>query len=169
MKKHNGMRPHDIVILLKISSKGNKEWKMKDLALELSISPSEVSESINRSVYAGLISGDKKRLIKTAILEFLEHGFKYVYPQQLGAMVRGLPTAYSAYPISEEIQNSEKVVWPYADGNVRGQAIEPLHPNVPKACLQDKIMYELLSLTEALRIGRAREKQIAIDELKRRL
>lgn len=62
MKKHNGMRPHDVVILLKIASKGSNEWLMKDLAYEVKISASEVSESFNRSVYAGLLSADKKRL-----------------------------------------------------------------------------------------------------------
>jgi len=169
MKKHNGMRPHDVVILLKIAAKGKENWMMKDLAIELGISPGEVSESLNRSVYAGLISGDKKRLMKMALLEFLEHGLKYAYPQHPGALVRGVPTAYSAAPLSEQIQSNEPIVWPYAEGVVRGQAIEPLHPNVPKICLEDKSMHALLALTDALRIGKAREKQIAMVELKNRI
>ena len=64
MKKHSGMRPHDIVVLLKIAAKGKKTWLMKDLSYELGISASEISESINRSVIAGLISYDKKKLMK---------------------------------------------------------------------------------------------------------
>ena len=51
MKKHNGMRPHDIVILLKIAAKGKTQWFMKDLSYELSISASEISESLNRSAF----------------------------------------------------------------------------------------------------------------------
>lgn len=62
MKQHSGMRPHDIVILLKIAAKGKQKWFMKDLAFELGISGSEISESINRSVYAGLIAGNKNDL-----------------------------------------------------------------------------------------------------------
>ena len=62
MKKHNGMRPQDVVILLKIASKKQLQWQMKDLAIELMISSSEVSEAINRCVQAGLISADKKHL-----------------------------------------------------------------------------------------------------------
>jgi predicted transcriptional regulator len=169
MKKHNGMRPHDVVILLKIASKGSDEWLMKDLAYEVKISASEVSESFNRSVYAGLLSADKKRLMRTALLEFLEHGLKYVYPQQPGPLVRGMATAFSAEPLLNDIQANEQVVWPYAEGNIRGQAIEPLHPNVPSACMEDKNLYELLALIDALRIGRKREKQIAMEELKKRL
>ena len=51
MKKHSGMRPQDIVILLKIATYGDNNWYMKDIANDLFISPSEVSESLNRSVY----------------------------------------------------------------------------------------------------------------------
>ncbi|MCC5918815.1 MAG: hypothetical protein JJU02_15960 [Cryomorphaceae bacterium] len=57
---NNGMRPHDIVILLKIAAKGKSAWMMKDLSNELSISPGEVSESIKRSVMAGLLHNSEK-------------------------------------------------------------------------------------------------------------
>jgi predicted transcriptional regulator len=49
IKKHNGMRPHDVVILLKIIALDNENWMMKDIANTLYISSSEVSESLNRS------------------------------------------------------------------------------------------------------------------------
>lgn len=163
------MRPQDIVVLLKIAAKGENDWYMKDLSYELGISASEVSESINRSVIAGLISPDKKQLMKFALLDFLEHGLRYVYPQRPGALLRGLPTAHAAPPLSNHIQSSEAYVWPYAYGEVRGQAIEPLHPNVPEASLKDQKLYELLALCDALRVGRAREKKIAIEELKQRI
>jgi len=169
MKKHNGMRPQDVVILLKIAAKKNQPWMMKDLSIELGISASEVTESLTRSVYAGLLSDDKKKIMKIALLEFLEYGFKYMYPQHPGPIVRGIPTAYSAPPLSNQIESNDYVVWPYAEGNVRGQSIEPLHPSVPKACLQDENLYELLALSDAIRIGRAREKKIAMEDLKIRL
>ncbi|MFM8432117.1 MAG: hypothetical protein ACKOA1_04900, partial [Bacteroidota bacterium] len=101
MKKHNGMRPQDVVILLKIATKKLLPWQMKDLAAELFISNSEVSESINRSIQAGLISSDKKTLLKGALLEFLNHGLKYVYPQHPGSIVRGIATAHSAQPLKK--------------------------------------------------------------------
>ncbi len=169
MKKHNGMRPHDIVILLKIASMENREWLMKDIAYELGISNSEVSESIHRSVIAGLISSDKKTLNKLSLLEFLKSGLRYVYPQSPGALVRGIGTAYSASPLNKEIRSQENVVWVYGKGNIRGQIIEPLHPNVPEACLKDEKLYELMALTDALRIGKARERNLAFDMIKERL
>jgi predicted transcriptional regulator len=167
MKKHCGMRPQDIVVLLKIAAKGKNPWMMKDLANELEISASEVSESLNRSMLANLISNNKKTLMKSALVDFLEHGLKYVYPQKPGALVRGMATSHSAEPLNKTIQSDESYVWPFAQGNLRGQAIEPLHPSVPKACLKDRVLYELLALTDALRVGKIREQKIAITELKK--
>ena len=163
------MRPQDIVILLKIITMGNRSWKMKDLAIELGISPSEVSESLNRSMLAGLIASDKKKLMKSSLLEFLEHGIKYVYPQKPGALVRGMPTAHSNSPLKEKIKSQEPYVWQWSEGKDRGQNIEPLHPLVPEACSKDNKLHELLSLTDALRVGKSREQNLAIEELRNRI
>lgn len=163
------MRPQDIVILLKIAAKSNNAWLMKDLAQELFISASEVTESMNRNVYAGLLSGDKRQVMKSALLDFLKYGFKYVYPQKVGTLVRGIPTAHSALPLSQLIESEVLYVWADAHGEVKGMALQPLIPSLPQACKQDTILYELVALTEALRIGRAREQEIAYNELKKRL
>jgi len=163
------MRPQDMVILLKISTLKNKQWLMKDIAYGLHISASEVSESLNRSMVAGLIASDKKTLMTEALMEFLQYGIKYTYPQRLGPLSRGMATAFSAKPLSDIISSTEHVVWPFAKGNVRGQAIEPLHPAVPEACMKDQALYELLALTDAIRIGKAREQSIAITELRNRI
>jgi predicted transcriptional regulator len=163
MKKHTGMRPHDIIILLKIVSKSQEEWYMKDLAYELGISASEVSESLNRSVIAGLISSDKKSIHKLSLLDFLKSGLRYVYPQRPGAMSRGMGTAHSAAPLKNKIRSEEHYVWPYAQGKMRGQSIKPLHPKLPEACLKDAKLYELMALTDAIRVGKARERNLAIE------
>jgi len=169
MKNHNGLRPQDILVLLKIAAKGNKAWLMKDLANELNISPSEISESLNRSMLAGLLSADKQKLMTASLLEFLQFGLKYVYPQKPGSIVRGMPTSHSALPLNKLIKSKEHYVWPYAQGQVLGQSIEPLYITVPKACEKDPLLYELLALTDALRIGKSRERNLAITELKNRL
>jgi len=163
------MRPHDIVILLKIASKEQQDWYMKDLAHELGISSSEVSESIHRSVVAGLLGSDKKNLNKLALLDFLKSGLRYVYPQQPGALVRGLQTAHSAMPLNAKIMSDEQYVWPYAKGDKRGQSIEPLHPNLPDACLRDSKFYELIALADAIRVGKVREQNLAFELLKEKL
>lgn len=166
---HNGMRPQDIVVLLKVATYNTDNWMMKDIAEALGISASEVSDSFNRSVIGGLISENKRFLMKGAILEFLKHGLPHVFPVLPGAVVKGMPTAHSAPPLSEHIRYNEVYVWPYAAGTEKGQSIQPLIASVPKACEKDDKLYTLMALTDTLRIGRAREKELAYEEIKKRL
>jgi len=169
MKQHKGMRPQDIVILLKIAAIGDTSWYVKDLAAQLGISQSEVSESLHRSMLAGFVAEDKRSIMRQALMEFLEHGLVYVYPQQPGSVARGMPTAHSAPPLKGLIRSDDHYVWAWAQGKERGQRIEPLHPSVPSACSRDSRLHELLSLADVLRVGRAREKQLALTELRKRI
>ncbi|TKD66793.1 MarR family transcriptional regulator [Flavobacterium sp. ASW18X] len=163
------MTPLDLVILLKIASYKDVSWFQQDLASELGISQSEVSKSLNRSKYAGLLLPNGKNILPMAFLEFLRYGLPYVFPVKPGPVVRGLPTSHSAKPLSDDIQSSEAYVWPYGKGTVRGHSIVPLYPTVPEAALKDENLYELLALVDALRVGRAREKELAIKALKHHL
>jgi hypothetical protein len=63
------MRPHDLVVHIKIASKGDYQWMIKDLTFELGIIASKVSESLNRPVIVRLMTPDKERLMKFALLD----------------------------------------------------------------------------------------------------
>jgi len=167
MKKHRGMRPLDVVILLKIAALRQTEWTGKLISESLGISASEVSESLNRSSIAGLLSADRKKLMTQSLLDFLVNGLRYVFPQMPGTITRGMPTAHSAAPLKKMIQSEEYYVWPDAKGTHRGLSIEPLHPGVLEACRKDKNLYALLALADVLRVGKSREKSLAIGELKK--
>ena len=170
MKKHNGMRPQDIVVLLKIISVQDNNWRNIDIANAIKISPSEVSEALNRCKIAKLIDSKKRKVHINSFKEFLIYGLKYVFPVEPGAIMRGIPTAHSAYPINERISTGGEVyVWPYAKGNQRGQAIEPLYKTLPATLNDDKLFYELLVIIDTIRVGRVREIKIAIEELEKRL
>jgi hypothetical protein len=106
--------------------------------------------------------------MKLSFLEFLQFGLRYVFPQQPGPAVRGVPTSHSAAPLKDQIQSTEEYVWPYGKGKVRGHSILPLYPSVPEAALNDPKLHELLALVDALRVGRARERALAVVELKKR-
>lgn len=165
----NNLKPQDIVILLKIIALGNQSWYHHTIAEELGMSQSEVSQSLNRSKYAGLIDDARKKVNKLAFVEFLLHGITYAFPQKPGSIVRGVLTAHSAEPLNKVIQSTEKYVWPYAKGIDRGQAIEPLYKTIVEASLKDRDLYELLTLVDALRVGRVREKELAKKELEKRI
>lgn len=162
------MSPLDIVILLKIVCYGRDEWFQKPLSDDLGISQSEVSKSISRSKYAGLLDPSGKMVSRMALFDFLRHGLRYAFPQKPGPVVRGVPTSHSASPLKEQIQSTEHYVWPYGKGTLRGHGIVPLYPSVPEAALKDEKLHELLALADALRVGRAREKEMALAELKKR-
>jgi predicted transcriptional regulator len=168
MRKHNGMRPQDIVILLKIVAKKSEVWQMKDLAVELFISAAEVSDSLNRSVMAGLLEGEKKKKVyRKSIMEFIEHGLHYVFPVIPSGMVNGVLTAHSHPFMKKYFQSELEYVWPEPRGTHRGLAIEPLYKEVPKAVLEDAELYKMLALIDVIRVGRVREWSLAIEELKK--
>lgn len=171
MKRHNGMRPQDIVILLKVLSMEKRPnfWYNRDLSTSLYISQSEVSESLYRSEYAGLIDAARRNVSKNSLLEFLTYGIRYVYPQQPGGYTRGLETAHSAPFHSSVFISSQKYVWPDPFGSVFGIEVEPLYSTVPKACKEDPFLYETLSLVDMLRVGKSREASYAKERLQRML
>ena len=166
MRTHQGMRPQDIVILLKIIILDKNEWLNKDLAQSLYISGSEIGESLSRSEIAGLIDFNKKRVNRQRLFEFLEHGLHYVFPQRPGPMMNGIPTAH-AHPFMKQLIDAEFLyVWPDFKGDSRGLSIEPLYPNQVKAIMEDAELYRALALLDIIRVGRVREIDIAIHELK---
>jgi hypothetical protein len=171
MAKTPGMRPQDIVVLLGIEALDGTSWRQLDLARLVALSASEVTESLERSKRAGLIDEGKRKVRRKALLEFIEHGLRYVFPAEPGALVRGVPTAHSAAPLSDIIKaaTNDAYVWPHANGTVRGQAITPLYPTVPTAVENSGRLHELLALADAMRVGRARERTHALHHLQQRL
>lgn len=167
MKEHKGMRPQDIVILLKIISLQGKSWYNKNLASALRISNSEVSESLNRSSIAGLMKANKKRVQKERLLEFLVYGLKYVFPAVPGRLLRGMPTGYSAPVLNDVFIVDDPFIWPAKGKGTKGIAIEPLYHTVPEACREDALLYDLLSLTDALRTGK--HNQQVVERLEKKL
>jgi hypothetical protein len=181
MKNNKAMRPQDIVILLYIISIWNDlelnnqningiDQKLlpnnKNLAFDLRLSESEISESLYRSLNSGLLLDVKNRIVnRISLFEFLVHGLKYCFPARPGAMVRGISTAHSAKPLDKLLVSTEEYVWPHAEGDVRGQAIEPLYVTVPEVALNKPHLYELLSLVDAIRTGSARTIALAKKEL----
>lgn len=180
------LKPQDIVILLKILSlmvlnnnDHNEYLSQNKLATLLCMSASEVNAGIKRLVQSGLLApvltdDPKNKIIflprKSACEECLISAVKYFFPVELGSYTRGIATSYAA-PILEKhfILGDDPIpVWPYGEGDKRGLALEPLYSSVPKSLTQfpDPTFYELLVLVDAIRSGRARERNIATALLK---
>ncbi len=165
------LKPQDIVILLKLVTIGDRQWSFSSLADDLAMSASEVHSGIKRASAARLYDPQRKVPILKALLEFLVHGVKYAFPPVKGSLTRGIPTSYAAPPLSNLIVQTDEPppVWAAPDGNTRGYEFSPLYPSVPKAVVHDPALYELLALVDAIREGRARERELAVKEITARL
>lgn len=165
-----GLLAQDVVMLAKLVSYGGQRPPIAQIAADLALSPSQVHLSLRRLVQSRLVDDDGRPIVRSAE-EFLVHGVKYSFPARRGEPTRGIPTAYAASPIREQLAATSELppVWPSAEGKVRGVTFEPLHKTVPGAAGKDPTLYELLALIDALRDGRARERQIAERELGARL
>ena len=182
------MRSQDIYILLKLvclqqhelshspaRAELRERYSVRGLSVALGISKTEVSASIRRSIDANMAIKDRKsgypRVNKKALLDFVIHGLKYVFPVKPAEIVRGIPAAFSAPMLEGKILSMSNYiyVWPYAEGREKGQSIKPLFKSLPKAALGDECLYECLALVDAIRIGGPREANLAAKIFKQRL
>ncbi|MFN0215388.1 MAG: hypothetical protein ACKVT2_14115 [Saprospiraceae bacterium] len=163
------LRPQDLVILLKLILEEGSAWNQISLAKSLFISQSEVSASLKRSAYARLLQNKGKEVARQPFMDLLQYGVPFMFPQQPGVVVRGIPTAHSAEPLVQLISSTENYVWPYAKGHMRGQSILPLYPSVVLAVELNPQLYEYLALIDAIRVGRAREKNLALELLRTKI
>jgi hypothetical protein len=61
------------------------------------------------------------------------------------------------------------VVWPHPEGTMRGESLEPLYPTAVDAAIERPRLHECLALVDALRVGRAREREMGARMLRARL
>jgi len=165
------LKPQDVVVVLKLLGYGSNRPPFAQIASDLIMSQSEVHAAVKRAQAAHLLHGPElfNRPNISALEEFLIHGVKYAFPAERGGPSRGIPTCYAAEPLNKLIVPDDEPipVWPYAEGKSRGIAFAPLYKAVPVAALRDPLLYRQLALVDALRDGRARERQLAEQELRK--
>ncbi len=162
----------DIYVLLKIASvRGSSKWSQSGLGYEIGVSPSVVNRALKKAEELKLYNPARRRLNGPSLEAALVHGARYFLAPKRGGEVRGMPTAWAALPLANELVSGETLppVWPDSAGEVRGLSIEPLHPSAPQAARRDPEFYELLALVDALRVGGARERALAEKEFHRRM
>jgi hypothetical protein len=162
------LKPHDVVAALKLAVGPRLTYPRLAEALDLSLS--EAHGAVKRATAAGLLLANRTPN-RPALIEFVIHGVRYAYPAVRGGMTRGVPTAHAAPPLVNLIvgDNEPPPVWPDPKGEARGAAFSPLYPGAANASRTDPKLYECLSLIDALRGGRARERNLAKEHLTRLL
>lgn len=168
-RKSAALSSWDLVAVLGVLSRGEVPWKLRDLVSVTMMAPSTLSEALDSAARSRLYIPDQKRVLRGNLLEFLVHGVKYAFPAVRGPEVRGVPTGHTASPLVSQFPVGKEAgpVWPHALGQVRGYALSPLHPDVPKIALANPRLHEVYALIDAIRDGRSRERELAIQELTR--
>lgn len=167
------LKPQDALVMLKLVALGAQPWSYAELAAQMGMSPSQLHAAVKRALAAQLAVERDEMIVPNIrnLEEFLIHGLKYVFVPQRGELTRGIPTSHAAPPLAQHFAPSSEPppVWPDPQGNVRGLAFSPIYKLVPGAARNDDKLYELLVLVDAIRGGRARERELATKELKKRL
>ncbi|MDO9434944.1 hypothetical protein [Hydrogenophaga sp.] len=171
--KQLALKPFDFVLAVKIAVTKDQDFLIAQLADEFAVSLSTVHAALGRSEAARLLtrSAGSIRALRPALQEFAIHGLKYAFPAAVGRATRGMPTAIGAPVLAAhfEATGAPVPVWSHPEGTTYGFEVIPLHPSVPKVALKDQALYDVLALVDALRVGAAREREIALNELKARL
>ncbi len=167
------LKPQDLLVALKLLALGDESWRYASLAESLDMGQGEVHSAVKRGLRAGLLVTDNSRSLpmRRNLLEFVSYGVRYVFVPDRGAIVRGIPTAWAAPPLVQKMTTEEWAVpvWPFPDGQVRGESFSPLYRSVPMAASRDERLYELLALVDAIRGGRSRERKMALEVFARKL
>jgi hypothetical protein len=157
----------DVFVLSGILAKEG-EWTYRSLADDLHVPHPVVQRALARAQAADLYTPEARRVHVPHFQEFAVHALRFVVPAELGSIVPGVPAAWAAEPVSRGIRSAGEElppVWPYARGEIRGQALGPLHPAAPQAVGGWPELGQLLSILDSLRAGDVRVRTVARELL----
>ena len=159
------MKPRDLLVGLYLV--GHPGAKLQSMADELGISLSQAHLGVKALERSRLMVNNKIR--RKSLLEFIIHGVQYVFPASPGEETLGLPTGIAEPLFPADVATQRPMVWASPTGSVRGPSVEPLWKSVPFAVQNDRMLYEMLAAIDALRVGRARDRSVAVDYLTKEL
>lgn len=164
------LKPLDVVVAVKAAVLAAPRWTIAEMAEHLGMDSGQVFRAARHASKAALLFTEPERgrlqyrPHRAALTELLVHGAKYMFVPSHGRLTRGMPTAHAAPILRSRIAVGDEPppVWPTADGDTRGESFEPLHRCVPVAAARDRRFYDAMALVDAIRGGRARERELAV-------
>jgi len=146
-------------------------FSVRSLENDTGISKTQISLSLSRMYDVGLAKLDRRlrvpKVNTKSLLEFIAYGIMYVFPAKEGELARGIATSIASPVLKGKLMTSGELppVWPNPEGNTKGLSIVPLHPHIFKGIKSDARLYAMLALVDAVRLGHARERNLAIEKL----
>ena len=155
------LKPIDLTVLAYLRTElRESSYTQVEVAAGLGISQSSVHRALQQLEHSLLLSSDDR-----PFRDVLVYAVQRVYPASIGAPSRGVATAWAHPSITEHIHAADTLVWPTDEGDALGPSLEPLHPCVPAAARNFERFYEAMALIDVLRVGRVRERALAIRRL----
>jgi hypothetical protein len=176
MLKADTLRPQDVLCACKLYSLevGRTEWTYAGLAGAVGLSAGEAHNSYRRCRGALIVtpggSVDRRHLV-----ELLTVAAPIVFYAKRGGLASGLPTATWAPSLRDKFDHPAGAlpcVWSLQDSSreaVQGESVDPIYPTVPEAAWQDSLVYELLALTDVVRVGGRSDRERATRLLELRV
>lgn len=168
MSKVPQLRPEDLFVALELAV-ADPGISGRKLAIALEMPSSSVGLSLRRLRANRLVeqaNGAAPRVRRLALRECLQNAVRWIAPAHVGGIVLGLPTAHASPALAERFRGDhDPFVIPLEEGPARGRSVSPLHPKAPVAASRDPKLHALLGVVDALRVGSAREREIASAEL----
>jgi hypothetical protein len=162
MRHNRVIKPQDIVILGKLLSE--KVWPSQtEIGISLKLSQAEVSHALKTLGYVGLINLPTKKINKLAVIEFITHALKYLYPIEKSGTGRGILIGPSSSIFKGRVHSDEySYIWPDPNGESKGIIVNPLIPQLTASIMENKILYNFLNIVEIFRgLGGVRHLQEA--------
>lgn len=171
MRATPALRPVDVAVLLHLALHPGAPYAQ--IAAVLGVSKSTAHAAIARLFRSGLahvVGRDGVGAAAGPLREFLQFGAAYAFPAVTVPKARGVPTGFSVPALQHDtLMDAAPMVWPSRLGTVVGMGVQPLVPAGPDIALRDPALYHLLALVDALRLGDAREREIARRAIVKRL
>lgn len=163
------LKPQDVLLACQLALSGKISPTHEVLGKMLHLAPSTVYEALKRCRQAKLVTDTEygPKVVQHRLYDFLVHAVPVLYYPRRVASIRGIPTAlfYSSFRGKFTKPGDLATVWPYSKGKEIGEGLLPIYPSIPIACSQNVELYELMATIEVLRVGKTREKAVALTYL----
>lgn len=170
--KQTILRPGDVAVALQLAITPDTTLAITADATGRSVG--EIHNGVRRLVAAGLVDAAARRVFREPLLRFIRWGVPHAFPVTLGGPAIGIPTGWDApgargepqvNPTDGEGSGRVLYVWPTANGEGRGIALQPLYPITSDVATRNPQLWLALAMVDAIRLGGAREGDAAARKL----
>jgi hypothetical protein len=161
------LQSQDIVLAVYLIA-DNEPWTFAQVSEVMGISSSQVHLAWGRLVNSDLADREYKRPLRKNLLEFLCHGVKYSFPATQRGIGKGMVTGLSHPIVKRKLRASTDIqyVWESPKGKEKGVIVDPIHKSAVNVAQASTLAYQIFATLDSIRLGKARERQIATDIMK---